>query len=135
MCKGIKLPFKGQFAPTYEVLKTLHLDLVGPFQTRLIGGAQYFLTIVDQHSGFKTIKLLQHKSETLTKFEDFVSWGENQTGKTLKRVISDNGGEFKNIFFEDFCRRRGVIQQLSPPYTPQNNGVAERSNQAILEKA
>jgi hypothetical protein len=78
---------------------------------------------------------MRHKSETLNKFEDFVLWAENQTGKSLKRVISDNVGEFKNLFFEDFCRRRGVVQQFAPAYTPQNNVMAERSNCAILDKA
>jgi transposase InsO family protein len=135
MCKATKLPFKGKFASTSQVLEAIHLDLVGPFQTRSVGGAQYFLTIVDQFSGFKTIKLLKHKLETLNKFEEFVIWAENQTGKTIKRIISDNGGEFKNIFFEDFCRNRGISQQFSPPYTPENNGMSERSNRAILDKA
>jgi transposase InsO family protein len=135
MCKGVKLPFKGKFAPTSQVLEAIHLDLVGSLPTRSVGGAQYFLTIVDQFSGFKTIKLLKHKSETLNKFKEFVIWSENQTGHKMKRIISDNGGEFKNLFFEDFCRNRGISHQFSPPYTPENNGMAERSNQAILDKA
>jgi hypothetical protein len=63
MCKGVKVPFKGKFAPTLHVLEAVHLDLVGPFQTRSVGGAQYFLTIVDQHSGFKTIKLMRQNSD------------------------------------------------------------------------
>jgi transposase InsO family protein len=128
MCKGTKKPFKGKFTSTSLVLEAVHLDLVGPFQTRLEGGAQYFLTIVNQHSGFKSVKMLQHKSETLTKFEDWVAWAENQTSQRLKKIISDNGGEFKNLFFEDFCRRRGISQQFSPAYTPENNGMSERSN-------
>jgi transposase InsO family protein len=64
-----------------------------------------------------------------------VLWAKNQTGKTLKRVISNNGGEFKNLFFEDFCQRRGIVQQFAPAYTPQDNGVAEQFNHAILDKA
>ncbi|KAI7958937.1 hypothetical protein MJO28_002728 [Puccinia striiformis f. sp. tritici] len=135
MCKAVKKLFDGKFAPTSNVLEAIHLDLVGPFQTRSVGGAQYFLTIVDQHSGLKVVKLLKHKSQTLEKFEEFVPWAENQTGKTIKRIISDNGGEFKNIFFEDFCRSRGINHQFAPAYTPENNGVSERSNRAILDKA
>jgi transposase InsO family protein len=135
MCKATKLPFKGKFTPTSQVLEAIHLDLVRPFQTRSVGGAQYFLTIVNQFSGFKTIKLLKHKSETLNKFKEFVIWAENQTGQTIKRIISDNGGEFKNIFFQDFCRNRRISQQFSPRYTPENNGMSEQSNCAILDKA
>ena len=135
MCKGTKNPFKGKFSPTSEVLEAVHLDLVGPFQTISEGGAQYFLTIVNQHSGFKSVKMLQHKSETLSQFEDWVAWAENQTSRHLKRVISDNGGEFKNLFFKDFCRKRGISQQFLLAYTPENNGISEQSNRAILDKA
>jgi hypothetical protein len=135
MCKSTKLPFKGKFSPALENLEAIHLDLVGPFQTRSVSGCRYFLTIVDQFSGFKTVKLLKHKSETLTMLEEFVSWAENQTGKKIKQIISDNGGEFTSIFFQEFCRERGIAQHFAPAYTPQNNGMAERANRAILDKA
>jgi hypothetical protein len=72
--------------------------LVGPFQTRSVSDCWYFLTIVDQFSGWKLIKLLKYKSETLSGLEKFVAWAENQTGKKVKQIISDNGGEFKSIF-------------------------------------
>lgn len=103
LCKSVKKPFSGKFTPTSSVLEAIHLDLVGPFQTCSVTGCQYFLTIVDQHSRFKSVKLLHHKSETLNKIEEYVAWAENQTGQTVKRIISDNGGEFKNIYFEEFC--------------------------------
>jgi hypothetical protein len=79
MCKGVKKPFKGKFALTSSVLEAIHLDLVGPFQTCSVSGCQYFLTIVDQHTGFKAIKLLKHKSETFRKLEEWIIWAENQT--------------------------------------------------------
>jgi hypothetical protein len=51
MCKLTKLPFKGKFSSFSENLEALHLDLVGPFQTRSVSDCWYFLTIVDQFSG------------------------------------------------------------------------------------
>jgi transposase InsO family protein len=135
MCKSVKTPFKGTFNLASSVLEAIHLDLFGPFQTCSVTGCQFFLTIVDQFSGFKTIKLLKHKSETLTKFEEFTSWANNQLGKKIKRIISDNGGEFTSIFFQEFCRVRGIIHNFLPAYTPQNNGMAERANRSIIDKA
>jgi transposase InsO family protein len=93
-----------------------------------VSGFQYFLTIVDQFSGFKVVKLLKHKSETLMMLEEFVPWAESQTGHKIKRIVSDNGGEFKNMFFEEFCRERGISHNFAPAYTPQDNGMAERAN-------
>jgi transposase InsO family protein len=90
---------------------------------------------VDQFSGFKTIKFLKHKSETLNMFEELVVWAENQMGKKIKTVISDKGGEFKSIFSDKFCHQQGISQHFAPAYTPQNNGMAERANRAILDKA
>jgi hypothetical protein len=135
MCKSIKSPFKGKFTPVNEPLEAVHLDLIGPFQTRSVTGCRFFLTIVDQFTGYKTIKLLKHKSETLTRFEEFVALAENQTGKKVKQLVSDNGGEFKSIFFEEFCHETGIIHNFLPAYTPQNNGMAERANRSIIDKA
>ena len=78
---------------------------------------------------------MRHKSETFEKFEEFVIWAENQTNKTLKKFISENGGEFKNLLFKEFCWRRGISQHFAPAFTPENKGMAERSNCAIFDKS
>jgi hypothetical protein len=135
MCKGDKKRFKGKFALAYSALEAIHLDFFGPFQTCSVSSCQYFLKIVDQHPGYKAIKLLQHKSETFSKIEEWIIWAKIQTNKKVKQIISDNGGEFENIFFEGFCSIKVISQFFLPPYTPpQNNGMAESSNWAILDK-
>ncbi|GJT15527.1 retrotransposon protein, putative, ty1-copia subclass [Tanacetum coccineum] len=55
---------------------------------------------------------------------------ENQLGKTIKALRSDRGGEYISQEFKDYLKACGIVQQLTPPYTPQHNGVSERRNQS-----
>ena len=59
---------------------------------------------------------------------------ENQTEKKLKVLRTDNGLEFCNSRFDNFCKERGIVRHMTCAYTPQQNGVAERMNRTILEK-
>ncbi|MBW0510762.1 hypothetical protein O181_050477 [Austropuccinia psidii MF-1] len=60
---------------------------------------------------------------------------ENHHNRTLKKLVSDRGGEFLNLNFNYLSRDCGFKHIFSPPETPQQNGFAERANHTILEKA
>jgi transposase InsO family protein len=51
---------------------------------------------------------------------------ENQTGRKIRVLRSDNGGEYTSKEFEDYCTAVGIKKELTVPYNPQQNGVAER---------
>ncbi|KAI3821528.1 hypothetical protein L1987_09096 [Smallanthus sonchifolius] len=51
----------------------------------------------------------------------------------VRRIRSDNGTEFKNNLMELFCLKKGIGHEFSAPYTPQQNGVAERKNRTLIE--
>ncbi|MCO5609321.1 hypothetical protein L7F22_063547 [Adiantum nelumboides] len=78
--------------------------------------------------------LPQHKDEALNVFKTFVTHVENQSGKKLKCLRTDNGGEYVSKAFENFCESKGIKQELIAPYNPSQNGVAERMNRTIQEK-
>ena len=77
-----------------------------------------------------TLKL---KSEVLGRFKEWKALVENQSGRKVKVLRSDNGGEYTSKAFEDFLRTNGIARHTSAPYTPQQNGVAERANRTIVE--
>nr|GFC69770.1 hypothetical protein [Tanacetum cinerariifolium] len=56
---------------------------------------------------------------------------ENQLGKTIKALLSDQGGEYISQEFKDYLKACGIIQ-LTPRYTPKHNGVSERRNRTLL---
>jgi transposase InsO family protein len=55
------------------------------------------------------------------------------TGKKIKILRSDNGGEYTSKDFSDFCVEAGIKREHIVPYNPQQNGVAERKNRSIVE--
>ncbi|KAF1328946.1 Gag-pol polyprotein, partial [Globisporangium splendens] len=118
-----------------NVLDVVHSDVCGPMQTSTFSDKRYFVTFIDDKSRFCVVFLLRSKSEALDKFVQFVKFAETQTGRRVKVLRSDNGGEYVSNKFAAFCRDRGIVQQFTPPYTPQLNGVAERMNRTLVESA
>jgi transposase InsO family protein len=53
----------------------------------------------------------------------------------LKVIRSDNGTEFRNVSFDEFCLEYGIDQQFSAPHVPQHNGVVKRKNRTLVEMA
>ncbi|KAJ4703293.1 Retrovirus-related Pol polyprotein from transposon TNT 1-94 [Melia azedarach] len=76
-----------------------------------------------------------HKSEAFKNFRQWKALVENQTGKKIKRLRTDNGLEFCWSEFDEFCKNEGIARHHTVRDTPQQNGVAERMNQTLLERA
>ena len=68
-------------------------------------------------------------------FKVFKALVEYQSGTKIKILKSDNGGEYVNSGFIQYCKYVGIQMQHSIPYTPQKNGVFERKNRALKEMA
>ncbi|GKD52029.1 retrotransposon protein, putative, ty1-copia subclass, partial [Tanacetum coccineum] len=81
-------------------------------------------------SGKMTRKPFSLKTEKVK--DVFKNEVENQLGKTIKAIRSDRGGEYISQEFKDYLKAYGIVQQLTPPYTPQHNGVSERRNRTLL---
>ncbi|CAI7894738.1 unnamed protein product [Closterium sp. NIES-53] len=58
---------------------------------------------------------------------------ERESGKRVKAIRSDRGGELLGAEFRSWLKRHDIKQQLTTAYTPQSNGVAERANRTIIE--
>ncbi|GJX06737.1 retrotransposon protein, putative, ty1-copia subclass [Tanacetum coccineum] len=96
-------------------------------------GASSFITFTDDYSRYGYVYLLKHKHEAFETFKVFKNEVENQLGKTIKALRSDRGGEYISQEFKDYLKAWGIVQQLTPPYTPQHNGVSERRNRTLLD--
>ena len=81
------------------------------------------------------ISLLPSKDAAATAIKHIQVAAERKTGKKVKALHTDRGGEFATADFTAYCVRLGVRRELTAPYTPQQNGVVERRNQTVMGTA
>lgn len=112
----------------------VHADPWGPAPVATLGGIRYFLSIIDDYSEKTWVFLLKHKSEALSRFFEWYTLLENQVGRKLKGLSTDNGMEFCSGEFNEFCSNLGILRHKTIKLTPQQNGVAERMNRTLLNK-
>ena len=60
---------------------------------------------------------------------------ENQQDRKIKIFRTDNGLEFCSTEFENYLKEAGIIHQKTNAYTPEQNGLSERTNRTIIERA
>ncbi|GKA52860.1 putative ribonuclease H-like domain-containing protein [Tanacetum coccineum] len=118
-----------------QPLQLLHMDLFGPTSVRSLNHKTYCLVITDDFSRFSWVFFLRTKDETSGILKDFIRQIENQLNQKVKTIRCDNGTEFKNRDFIEFCGSKGIKREYSNARTPQQNGVAERKNRTLIEAA
>lgn len=116
-------------------LQLVHSDVCGPMRTKSIGGYAYFVTFIDDFTCFSWVYGLRHKSEVEARFKDFILLQENQTQEKVATLRTDRGGEYMSDTFHAFLASKGIAHQCTVPYTPQQNGKAERFNRTVMEMA
>ncbi|UYV83393.1 hypothetical protein LAZ67_23000861 [Cordylochernes scorpioides] len=109
------------------------MDLIGPFQHESIGREIYVLNIVDDFSRKIFPIFLKSKLETFAKLKEFIELIENIKGTKIKRIRSDNGGEFKNRQLSSYLIENGIEHQFTTFYSPSRNGIVERANRSLIE--
>ena len=133
--KQHRVSFSTAVHSTKSTVDYIHSDVWGPSPVVSKGGAVYLLTFIDDYSRKVWVYFLKRKSEV---FETFKKWKiliENQTGKKIKRLRTDNGLEYLSGEFNRFCADAGIARHKTVRGTPQQNGVAERMNRTLLERA
>ena len=95
-----------------------------------LGNKKYVVTFIDDASRFCYVYLLHAKDEALDKFKIFKQEVELHQNGLIKTLRTDRGGEYYDpVYFQN----TGIIHQTTAPYTPQQNGVAERKNKTLKE--
>ena len=121
--------------PKKEKLELVHSNVWGPTTVPSVGGKHYFVTFIDDHSRKVWVYFLKHKSEVYEAFKRWKAMVKNDTGLKIKKLKTDNGGEYEDTKFKKFCHEHGIRMERIVPGTPQHNGVAERMNKTLTERA
>ncbi|GJS19765.1 retrotransposon protein, putative, ty1-copia subclass [Tanacetum coccineum] len=130
--KMTRKPFSHKTEKVKDVIGLIHTDVCGPLRHVSKKGASYFITFTDDYSRYGYVYLLKHKHEVFETFKVFKSEVENQLEKTIKAIRSNRGGKYISQEFKDYLKTCGIVQKLTPPYTPQHNGKSERRNRTLL---
>lgn len=126
---------KGVARRATERLELIHADLIGPMSEPSLGGAKYVFMLTDDFSRKSFGFMMKSKDETFLNFKSFKNLVENQLNLKIKKFRSDNGTEFCNKKFQQFFKDCGIVHETTVPYTPEQNGVQERANRTVVEKA
>ncbi|WZY94095.1 hypothetical protein YC2023_066424 [Brassica napus] len=96
---------------------------------------KYFVTFIDEKSKYTWLTLIPSKDRVIDAFKNFQAYVTNHYHARIKILRSDNGGEYTSYAFKSHLDHHGILHQTSCPYTPQQNGVAERKNRHLMEVA
>ncbi|KAK2404089.1 hypothetical protein QL285_053465 [Trifolium repens] len=99
-----------------EVLNVVHSDICGPIDVLSTGGNKYFMTFVDEFSRMTWLYHIKVKSEAFNVFKRFKALVDKQSGKPIKVLRTDGGGEYTSTEFENYCKEQGIIHEVTAPY-------------------
>ena len=104
MEKLTRTQFKSKkFPSSNKPLQLVHMDLCGPSRKEGTGKENYFMLVIDDYSRLTWVTFLKEKYEAFAKFKVFKALNENQTGRKIKAIRYDRGGEFSSRHFKEFC--------------------------------
>ena len=134
--KQPRMPFPASDSDSkaQQPLDLLHMDVAGPFPTQSLGGARYNATVLDDCTGYSICVPIACKSDVPDVVIQVVKQLERRTGRRVKTVRTDNGGEYVNSQLKEFFAAAGITHQTTVPYTPEQNGAAERLNRTLIER-
>lgn len=133
--KHNRQPFRSSDStPRQRINDLLHMDLCGPFPPSL-GGSKYMLVIVDDCSRRARVHFLKNKYEAPSLVVSAIQEAETQTGERVRRIRTDNAGEFVGSNLEEFLKSKGIVHEKTIPYSPAQNGVVERMNRTLIDIA
>ena len=118
---------------TSKPLKLVHSDVCGKMGQKSLGGAEYFLTLLDDKTHHAWVYPLKTKDQVFEFFKQWQAEVENFTGQRVRTLRTDNGGEFTSKCFQAHLKACGIRHELTIPKTPEQNGVAERLNRTLVE--
>ncbi|XP_021741308.1 uncharacterized protein LOC110707588 [Chenopodium quinoa] len=128
--KHVKLPFAPSTSHTLMPFDIIHSDLwTSPILSSL--GHRYYIVLLDDLSNYLWTFPIAKKSDVYETFLAFKAHIHTQFERSVKNIQCDNGREFDNGPFWEFCKRNGLSFRLSCPHTSSQNGKAERKIRTI----
>lgn len=104
-----------------ELMHTLHSDVCGPMPVDSLRGKHYFLSIINNHSCYTTVCLLQKKSDAYNVFKNYLAAAPS--GCRCQSLRSNQGGEYMLAAFCRLLEKNGIMHDTTASHMPELNGV------------
>jgi hypothetical protein len=127
-------PFPATATRTTKLRQLTHIDLWGKYPVNSIQGHQYYILFVDDYSRHVKVEFLKAKSEAQQRVQEYLAYHIARNNTPLA-IRVDRGTEFINETTKTWCAQRGIEIQMTAPYSPSQNGIAERMNRTLVELA
>ena len=131
--KMTKASFTGHSERASDLLGLMHTNVYGLISSQARWDFHYFITFTNDFSRYGHVYLMKHKSKSFKKFKKFKNEIQNQLSKSIKELWLDQGGEYLSQEFDNYLKECAIISQLTPPRTPQWNGVSKKRNHTLFD--
>lgn len=127
-------------------LERVFTDIVGPIEPLSLSRARYYITLIDDFSGYSMVKFILRKSQAAEALPEMIKELSSLYEGTIKRLSimnrahvkwlrSDGGGEYVSNTLRTWFVNQGITHELTTAYSPESNGKAERLNRTLNEMA
>jgi hypothetical protein len=132
IAKQTQLPYRTSASICTRPLQLVHMDVCGPMPKVAMNGERYFVTMLDDHSKFATVRVCKSKADVVASVTSTLTVLQTQSGCAVQRIRTDRG--FEVFSLSSFCLAQGTIHETTAGYTPRSNGAAERLNRTLLDR-
>lgn len=125
-------------------MERLYTDLVEPMKHQSLGKSQYFITFLDEYSGYAMVRLIKCGAAGSVSqmiiylekiFNDKLLNLNLINRKSVKWIRSDEGGKCVGHHLHKWLLQRGIIWEVKTAYSPESNGNAKRLNRTLMAVA
>jgi hypothetical protein len=127
-------PFNESSERKTEPGELTHIDMWGKYRISSINRNQYYIVFVDDRGRFTSLDFTKMKDEAVQSVKNYVTRLKT-LGRKPKALRFDRGKEFINEDLRKWCAEQGIEIQTTAPYSPAQNGIAERMNRTLVELA
>lgn len=120
--------------PATRVLEHIHSDVCGPMEVISLRHQRYFVLFTNEYTQYVTGYFMQQKSEVFDYFKEYCASFQRLTGEKVEALRTHSSGEYQGNQFQEYLSKYGIKSECTAPYTPQDNGIAERLNRTLLNK-
>src|SRR3984957_17352011 len=134
LSKSIRTTSKMQQIRALWIFGKIFMDVIGPITPVGFNGSRWLSVITDDHSRCRWIYDFKQKNEASRVLMNFIQEAKTQYNRDVKIIRLNNGTEYRGAKLLEFLKERGSKLESTVPYTPEQDGVSERSIRTLLER-